>query len=48
MVRTVQKYYRKAIKREAKLISLTQIHDLSLSTLGSGTSMKSGRVKLVL
>jgi hypothetical protein len=34
--------------REAKLILLTHIHDRSHIWLGTGTSIKSGRVKLVL
>ena len=33
---------------KVKMISNTQVHDLSLSELGTGASIKSGRVKLVL
>ncbi len=34
-------------QKEEKSISLTQIHDHSVSCLGTGTSIKSGGVKLV-
>jgi hypothetical protein len=35
----------KILETEPQLIPLTHIHDHSLSWLGTGTSIKSGRVK---
>jgi hypothetical protein len=45
---TVPKSNRKFIERGNIDITNTQLHDRSLSWLGTGTSMKSGGVKLVL
>ena len=46
IVGTVPKSYSKFVERGKNLN--TNIHDNSLSWLGTGTSIKSGRVKLVL
>jgi hypothetical protein len=45
-VRTVPKSNRKIVERVEIDISNRQIHDRSLSWLGTGTSIKSGGVKL--
>ena len=45
---TVGTIPKKYTKKEAKSILLTQIHDRSLSWLGTGTSIKSGEIKLIL
>jgi len=47
MVGTIPKSNRKIVKREKIDIPNTQIHDCSLLCLGTGTSIKSGGVKLV-
>ena len=48
-VGTVLKFNREIEQKEAKIdIPKTQIHDRSLSWHGTGTSINSGRVKLVL
>ena len=41
------KYQNRRKSQKSKSIPLTQIHDLSLPRLGTGTSIKSGGVKLV-
>jgi len=43
---SVLKFNRKIVERD-KIDTVTQIHDRSLSWLGTGTSIKSGGVKLV-
>jgi hypothetical protein len=45
---TVPKYNRKSEERDKIKTLSTSIHDCSLSCLGTGTSVKCGRVKLVL
>ena len=47
-VETVLKPNIKIVERDKLDTSNTQIHDRSLSWLGTGTSIKSGGVKLVL
>ena len=47
-VRTVKKSNRKIVKRYKIDTPNKQIHDISLSWLDTGTSIKSGRIKLVL
>jgi len=47
-VRTIPKSNIKIVDRGKIDIPNTQIHDLSLSWLGTGTSITSGSVKLVL
>ena len=44
----VPKSIRKIVETDPKSILLTHIHDRSLSWIGTGTSIKSGGVKLVL
>ena len=46
-VGTVPKSNRKIVKRDKIDIPITQIHDHPLLWLGTGTSIKSGGVKLV-
>ena len=45
---TVEKQFQNPVKKLKKESKLTQIHDDSLSWLGTGASIKSYRVKLVL
>ena len=47
-VGTIPKFNRKIVERGQIDNPNTQIHDLSLSWLGTGTLIKSGRVKLGL
>jgi hypothetical protein len=47
MVGTIPKSNRKIVTRDKIDIPNTQIHDCSLICLGTGTSIKSGGVKLV-
>ena len=47
-VRTVLKSNKKIVERGRIDTPKTQKHDHSLSWLGAGTSVKNGRVKLVL
>ena len=44
----IPKFNRKIVERGKIDILSTQIHEQSLSWLGTGTSMKSGRVKLYI
>ena len=44
----MSKYNRKIVEREKIDPPSTPVHEHSLSWLGTGTSIKSGRIKLVL